>query len=548
MSYLDVPRLHFAGSFTADPSTINNTPDNYNPSNLGNLFLSWNPYGSHAWTITATVRSFVDAGGNLHQQGDPLLGAACSSYAPKYSAKLVDLDTDQQTRTRLYGLDLQLVAPSGGGKSGASGGGTVLLQGHFADASTLVNLWFARVPSGTGDSVAGSGLQSVLESLQWHAGSSPLLEQLRQTSPDGLSIRLTCYGYDDNHASPGFRHGSIVGTIGPWRPGEPRFNVFDRFLNPPTGSTLWYAPAKLDAGRATVTFDLGNSVPERSSGGLPIFNTLQAAILPTGGAAPVVLGDIDCSQARLQLTAGVAQIAGLTAQQLQQAASQPLGILAAGTPALAESPNGVYAEVDGATLYMNPGDSATATLIATTFGQPTPGFTAALNLVPQTDPDPPHANINNVPATAISFPATVTTGADGRASIPLAASDPVPKEPRRQFIDGQLYFLGGPWASGADQVPGAPLTVKIFNNISPPVPNPTWKDVAPILFEYYFLYAYMASIVDLSQYDSVKASAADIQRVLELPESDPNFMPVTREMSRDQRQLVLAWIAAGCPQ
>ena len=30
MSYLDLPRLSFSGQFFADPSTVNNTPNNYN--------------------------------------------------------------------------------------------------------------------------------------------------------------------------------------------------------------------------------------------------------------------------------------------------------------------------------------------------------------------------------------------------------------------------------------------------------------------------------------------------------------------------------------
>jgi hypothetical protein len=550
MSYLDVPRLHFAGGFTADPSTINNTIANYDPANLGQLNLSWNPYGSHAWTISASVRSFVDAGGNVHRQGDPLLGAACENYAPKVPAKLVDLDTDQQARTRLYGPNIQIVTAAGdSGTTGGTGGAasTVLLQGHFADAATLLNLWLSRVPAYKGDTAAGGAFQSVLEQLDWRPGSSPLLQQLHDASPDGLSIRISCYGYIDAHVAPGFQEGKIVGTIGPWRPGEPRFNVFDRFLNPAGGSSLWYAPAKLDAGRATVTFDLGNSVPEQTPGGIPVaLGPMQAAILMPGGAAPVVLGDVDYSQAALESTAGVAQVGGLTPQQVQQAAANPLGILTAGTPALAESPGGLYVEVDGATLYMNPDDTATATLYAATYGQRTPGYAAALSLVPQFDPN--GLPINNYPPAAISFPASVVTDASGRAEIPLAARNPVPKTRRREFVDGQLYFLGGPWSSGADQVPGAPLTVKIFNSVEPPVSNPTWTDVAPILYQYYFLYAYMAGIVDLSQYDSVKANASGIQKVLELPDSDPNYMPVTREMSRGQRQLILSWIQLGCPR
>jgi hypothetical protein len=90
--------------------------------------------------------------------------------------------------------------------------------------------------------------------------------------------------------------------------------------------------------------------------------------------------------------------------------------------------------------------------------------------------------------------------------------------------------------------------VKLFNSIEPPTQNPTWTDVQPILYQYYYLYAYMASIVDLSNYDAVKSSAQAIQGVLSLGFDDPNYMPVTREMSDDQRQLILTWIANGCPQ
>jgi hypothetical protein len=98
MSYLDVPRLHFTGTFMANPSTINNDPNNYQPvTDPINLDLSWNPYGSHAWTINATVQSFVDTNGQLHTSGDPLIGAAFESYMPQYlPTKLVDLDTSSK--------------------------------------------------------------------------------------------------------------------------------------------------------------------------------------------------------------------------------------------------------------------------------------------------------------------------------------------------------------------------------------------------------------------------------------------------------------------
>lgn len=544
MSYLDVPRLHFAGSFTASPSTINNTATNYNPANTSRLNLSWNPYGSHAWTVNATVTSYVDENGNLHTSGDPIIGASVQSYAPRFPAKLVDLDTDQQSVTRLFGLNLQI-----------SIGGQAALTGRWDDAGTLIFLWSQRFPNGSGDNSFGGGFQSVIET-EWGQQASSVLDQLRQASPEGLSVRLSTFGYEADHEDPRFRQGTIFGTIGPYRPGEPRHMVAGRLLRPMAGSPLWYAPGKVDETRSTLTLDLGNSLPDEALGGPPQnLGPLQAAILAP--QSPVLIGTIDYSPgSTFAQTAGVVQLA-LTPEQLQQIASNPIGLLlpAGGGPwvegsqyatglstvALAESPDGSYVDADGASLYMNPGDQANGVLYATTFGKPAANLALAVEIMPQGQ--------NNVPPPpkGVAFPASVTTDSQGRAEIPIQASDPVPREPRRRFIDGQVYFLGGPWAIQPN-LAGAPLSVKVFNSIDPPIENPTWKDVEPVLYQFYWLYAYMASIVDLSSYESVKANAKAIQSVLALPFTDPNFMPVTREMSRDQHKLILDWIAQGCPQ
>jgi hypothetical protein len=58
MSYLDMPRLHFAGNFKAAPSTVNNRPNNYD---LGHIISkgdeAWNPSGNHTFAITEWVRT-----------------------------------------------------------------------------------------------------------------------------------------------------------------------------------------------------------------------------------------------------------------------------------------------------------------------------------------------------------------------------------------------------------------------------------------------------------------------------------------------------------
>ena len=97
MSYLDLPRLHFAGRFLADPSTEDNNPNNFDPratfSSAPNdpYYVLWNPGGSHVFQfVDATVRSVADAAGTIHANGsaDPLIGASVETTDDPYPAKL----------------------------------------------------------------------------------------------------------------------------------------------------------------------------------------------------------------------------------------------------------------------------------------------------------------------------------------------------------------------------------------------------------------------------------------------------------------------------
>ncbi len=244
MSYLDAPRLHFAGALTAAPSIVDRGAQQCE-AGAKPRDLAWNPYGSHAWTISARVTSFLDSSGKLFRKGDPLLGATVQSYIPGgqlAAAGMADLDTLQHGRTRLYGLYLRLmteVLPADGDQPALT-----MLDAHFMDRATLLNLWIGRVPAQVNtDTGSGGALQSVLEDLIWQASSSPLLDQLRQASPDELSIRLSCYGYLPDRAHPGFTGGSVVGTIDPWRRDAAKFHGIDRMARPAPG---WHS--EIEAG------------------------------------------------------------------------------------------------------------------------------------------------------------------------------------------------------------------------------------------------------------------------------------------------------------
>jgi hypothetical protein len=558
MSYLSFPRLQFSGAFTANPSTINNLPDNYNEPENPRVPLnpSWNPYGSASFAIAGKVEGCLDQSGGVVGGNDPVLTATFKNVTTTFGvpAKLVDLDTDEQTHTRFFGLFFQFNDASG----------NLLFQGYFEPEGCLKNLWFGRVPSASGDNVAGGAMQSVFPvdqpmlsgknvNLQWgDISASPFLQQLQAASPDGLSINFTGYGYQGDHQDPKFQAGLVVGAIGPYKKGEPRYKIAERMLYPVANSSMWNSAASIS--QSFLNIDLSNAIPEQSTGGAPTDQgDMWAAILPSG-QAPVLLGQYQY-QSQFLASGGILAL-NLTADQVTLAASNPLAILtvlgpgqAVTTPqgpmfiTLQENSDGIAVTTDLSTVYMNPDETAYVDLYASKFGAPLPSYPVPLALV---SPSPPVGD--NSPAGALVFPDSVTTDANGMACIKLTAGNPVPKTAHRKNIDGQVYFVGGPWSAqynANSQAPSA-FTVKIFNSMEIPA-APTWvQDVGPILYQYYILYAYMINFFDLSNYESVKGASGGIKSLINLPLNDPRKMPVTRELSRDAITVITNWIDQGC--
>ncbi len=120
MSYLCLPRLYFFGTFKADPSTLNNTPDNYNPNNQfppnagneigNNIQLYWNPNGTAAFELSCAVTKvrYADGSTATTSKEDSLVGQSLYSLnnSALHSARVVDLDPMQQNVTELWGLQV----------------------------------------------------------------------------------------------------------------------------------------------------------------------------------------------------------------------------------------------------------------------------------------------------------------------------------------------------------------------------------------------------------------------------------------------------------
>lgn len=561
MSYLDVPRFHFAGKFIAKPSTLNNTPQNFDPS-VTNPVPAWNPGGNHAWQfLHCRVTAAVDGSGRtLWQNEDPVVGAGVLSTDKPVPAKLVDLDTEQQMVSQIWGLQVKVAVSD-----------SEYLVGDFG--VVCFNDIFVRVVAGQPDSMFSAYYQSVLNNVTWGEGtSSPLLTALRSVSPAKLSIKFVVDGYDDDSNSSTFNQGRVVGTIGPAWDGEPPNFVAGRYLrpagfnpqNPFGGTPLWFGPARVDARRGRVLVDLGNSIPTLSPGGPPLPNlgNLQVAIMTSPN--PTVIGDYDYSQTAYETTAGVQEFP-VTPEQVQTLKQTPLGVLQQGTPGsallpgtsnptplLQENANGAYINATQQVYRMYPGDTQEVEVRAFKFGEPAAGqsvkvkFDNSLLVMQQPQPPAPPMPVG-VPPSALKFPRSAKTGRDGRARFKLKAEDP--GNPR-VFVDGQVYGVGYSWSEEADpNFPPDPnnfVSVLVFNAYPQPT-NPTWSDVQPVFAQYAKLYPFMTNLINLASYSEVVNNLSAIKGVLSLPPTDPRYMQVTRDMSPGKVSMILKWIELGAP-
>lgn len=523
MSYMDTPRIHFSGEFFSNPSTRNNDPANFNvgggaPSDL------WNANGL-AWIYfqNCTIKRVLTTGGSVKTTTaqDGLVGGTVETTNVPAIAKLVDLDPDFQGGSQIWGAEMQINLASGGG----------FLKGKLK-APTMRDLWFGRVP-GQGMSGAGGIFQSVLTGVTWDTSStSPVFAELRAASSSKLSIKFVLYAYDATPGSSSFCKGKVVGTIGPSSAGDQAHFLAARSLDQSGAAGFGAAPFKLvGTPPGKVVIDLGNCVPESAVGGSRMnHGQLKAQVINPGGAAPTFLGNLDYSTSHYEQTAGIEEIT-LTASQATLLANKPLGIWRdnpASQLVMSERPGGSYLDASEVVVRLNPGETKPLRLIGLQFGRVLSGQSIGLKL------------LRGAPAGALSFPTVVMSG----GSATFTASDPGHPRPH---IDGQVYQVGFHWgASVASNLRGT-IHVLVFDDFTVPA-APTWAaHVEPIMKQYARLYPAMDAMFNLHDHAVLRTNRARLKRALQWPESDPQYMPVTRDLSSNKRQMLIRWVDNGAP-
>jgi hypothetical protein len=222
---------------------------------------------------------------------------------------------------------------------------------------------------------------------------------------------------------------------------------------------------------------------------------------------------------------------------------------------------------------VSPQGSVHIAVYAMQFGKPVPagtqiGFVADPSQLqaqtgsgfPFVAPSPPVAT----PSVLTFSPgAQVATDANGRAVVTVNAADPGsprnfnigPTNPTGDYgIDGQVYGVR-PGFVDTQTFGNQPInqwdfiSFLVWTGFQAKVPaQPTWyDDLQPIFQQYANLYPVMSRFLNLADYESVRANVRLLSLAFGLSVSDPNSMPVTRDLSPAKRAAICLWLQNGMP-
>ncbi|MGG1948744.1 hypothetical protein AB1286_28710 [Trinickia sp. NRRL B-1857] len=611
MSYLQFPRLAFFGEFQADVSTVNNDPRHFDVGTFEPSFQQfqekgtnkdgrfdyyngwWNPGGTAIMRFKdCFVKSLRDRSGAYigSAAGDPLVGCKIGNASDSPSGKMVDLDTDWQNASTIFGLVVSIVDPNG----------SPILVADY-EHGPFRDLWATRSGRAS-DKNASAIFQSRLKLRQYALADieSPFLKELLAASEDGyLSIRLTTYGFQGNFGeggnlstvlNPRFSYGKLVGTIGPVRHEQPRTFILGRRFLPTTENYAQDLVSKngigcfssyIDPDDGYFHADLSNALPLDGASDFRIANQGNLAFVAlhddfitqddtVSSDQYTKLGLVDQTD-QLQENAGGICSLKLNPGQLKASKGRPLAIVkldrdsSSATVCVREAAYGLEVRAEQIAFKLDPndrdGNAQKVLLYATAYGEPY--INRALSFsVGQTTPDSPNTPDNvpadtsprapvpsyNDPQDCVRFaPANVTTDELGQATVTI--SGPKTMGTPRGYIDGQLYVIAYNFTVGnkAQQHPLDAIAVVIYSTFPSlvserriDIDNPTWEDVQPILQQYANLYPVMSQgMFDFSK-QSVADSAAFIMKfVFDKDIDDPDQMPVTRDLSSSKRRMLV---------
>ncbi|NSL87302.1 hypothetical protein [Chitinophaga solisilvae] len=579
MSYLNSLRLVFSGDFQADVATANNDVRHFDNDNFqarfqlpgeNNVNGAYNPDGGSSFLLQHTYVqqvSYPDGRVLTNTADDIVIGTAVTSPADRLSGKLVDLDPQMQLSTEPWGVKLRLLAPDG----------ELLLEGDVEPSGfrDLQVRQFQPPPNGL---PLGASWITVLTNLHWtdKAKQSPFLKELKaKTDDDKLSLNLTSFAYYTGHTDGRFTIGKIIGTLGPWIEGEPEQFVPGRRLfgisnvgadtNP--AIPFNYSNFIVEEEHKRLLLDLGGSFPVADTQGNidPIYLKLgvaKAAFNQPVSTAPLLITPAEYLEigviSNTHQPGWLLKTGGVVSFQLSQPVFQLLKdhqlLLIGKTPEgqerviARESVGGYLLRADAHVFRLDPGDEERSKIYAYRWGKPLPQAKISLVLQPPVPidifSDPTLQGpipLTGTPPEALLFPAELTTNNKGFARITIGGNDPGSP---RGYVDGQVYYLNYSLAEVPvqDKYPFDQFHVHLRDEFDIPQ-NPAWQDIAYTLKQYGNLFPLMSRfIVDLGSEEAVKKRRDILLFAFTRKIKDPNYMPVTRDLSAAKRKTIVKWL------
>lgn len=568
MSYLNTPRLTFSGQFQADPSTVNNDPLHYNNQTFQPSYQDyssatdangwWNPDGTGNWRFIGckiTSVTYQDGTSTSDPLLDPIIGMSVMDTDSRTAGKIVDLDTQQQMVSELWGFIVRIVSQDG----------TTMMKGDY-EVAPFINIWFNRSVDLSADSAAAAIYQSVIKNITWNKGysNSRYLNELRAASANQLSIQFTVDRYDGNNTSPQFTLGRIVGSIGPSSATEPKFFVPGRQLFPLQNSNCNYATALVDESLKQIVLDFANSLQFSTGGVVNETRDLHLVINNSTSSATsfIEIGKIDYSKPDWYMgTSGIFTFP-LSDEQLALIQQFPIAIVQSVTtpsdvftvvntttyaPVMTESAQ--YVRADKFVFRLAPNDICSVDFYATNLGKALPN--AQINIQDATgltlglNQNPP-IGTPEIEDFANKKVISIITDQDGQATLCFKAIDP--GNPR-VYIDGQIYGLSYNLSTQKfeqDCNTANFVSVLIFSGEPTPKIVPDWDNfIQPIMQQYANLYPLMSKgIFNLANKSVVDSNAQILKLVFSKEIHDSNYMPATRDLSAYKKKVILDYLQA----
>ncbi|MEY3239426.1 MAG: hypothetical protein RIR11_864 [Bacteroidota bacterium] len=582
MSYLNTPRLTFSGQFQADPSTVNNDPLHFNNETFLPSYQEyssatdangwWNPDGTGNWRFIGckiTSVTYQDGTSTSDPLLDPVIGMSIMDTDSRTAGKIVDLDSQQQMVSELWGLIVRIVGQDG----------ITMMKGDY-DVAPFTNIWFGRSVDLSADSAAAAIYQSVIKNITWNNGysNSRYLNELRAVSAKQLSIQFTLDRYNDGNTDPQFTLGRIVGSIGPSSAAEPKQFVLGRQLFPAPlpqnlpqnqNQTCNFATALVDEHLNQVVLDMGNALQFTTGGVVQETRDLRLVIDKSTAELPKnyeIIGQINYSAPNWYMgTSGIctfplskeqtslAQQYPLAIMQVVNSVTTPKDVFTLKTtttyllqPVFTESVQ--YVRADKFVFRLNPDDKCSVHFYATNLGKALPN--AKIQIQDATaaflGPTPPAVGVPKIDYFEGKKPTEIETDEHGHATLTFTAPDP--GNPRG-YIDGQVYGLSynlstQNFATDCNQANF--ISLQIYSGAPKTEIAPDWDNfIQPIMQQYANLYPLMSKgIFNLADKSVVDNNAQLLKLVFSKDLHDPNYMPATRDLSAYKQKVILDYLEA----